>query len=55
MEIIGVYFVNKLEEKLQENFMSSIKGRVTSLGYFIREAMSTEETNEDSRKKYKIY
>lgn len=51
MEIIGVYFVNKLEEKLQENFMSSIKGRVTSLGYFIREAMSTEETNEDSRKK----
>ncbi|KYD07977.1 cell wall metabolism sensor histidine kinase WalK [Heyndrickxia sporothermodurans] len=51
MEIIGVYFVNKLEEKLQENFMSSIKGRVTSLEYFIREAMSTEETNEDSRKK----
>lgn len=48
MEIIGVYFVDKLEKKLQENFTSSIKGRVTSLEYFIREAMKTGETNEDS-------
>lgn len=51
MEIIGVYFVDKLEKKLQENFTSSIKGRVTSLEYLIREAMKTEETNEDSREK----
>ncbi|MBU5211443.1 cell wall metabolism sensor histidine kinase WalK [Heyndrickxia oleronia] len=56
MEIIGVYFVNKLEEKLQQNFTSSIEGRVKSLEYLIREAMKSDNnTNEDmSSKIHKI-
>ncbi|MGK4045842.1 cell wall metabolism sensor histidine kinase WalK [Heyndrickxia oleronia] len=56
MEIIGVYFINKLEEKLQQNFTSSIEGRVKSLEYLIREAMKSDNnTNEDmSSKIHKI-
>lgn len=54
MEIIGVYFVNKLEAKLQENFTNSINGRMNSLEYLIREAFKnnvSNEENEDNIKK----
>ncbi|GIN86714.1 PAS domain-containing sensor histidine kinase [Heyndrickxia sporothermodurans] len=47
MEIIGVYFVKKLEEKLQQNFVSSIKARENSLEYSIKEVMKSSDMNDE--------
>ncbi len=53
---MGFTLLTKLEEKLQQNFTSSIEGRVKSLEYLIREAMKSDNnTNEDmSSKIHKI-
>ena len=48
MQIIGVYFVRELEQKLIENFQTSIKSRVDLLEYTIREEMTKpRDVNED--------
>ncbi|MEH7375953.1 cell wall metabolism sensor histidine kinase WalK [Neobacillus drentensis] len=47
MQIIGVYFVNQLEETLRTNFQTSIKQRVDLLAYNLVEEMEKERTPED--------
>jgi two-component system, OmpR family, sensor histidine kinase VicK len=47
MQIIGVYFVNELEDNLIENFQTSIKGHVNLLTYSIGEEMIREREEED--------
>ena len=47
MQIIGVYFVDKLEERLVYNFQSSIKSHVNLLSYSIGEEMSKERGEDD--------
>ncbi|WP_338752385.1 cell wall metabolism sensor histidine kinase WalK [Bacillus sp. FJAT-52991] len=44
MQIIGVYFVNELEQKLVTNFKSSLQERVNLLEYNLREEMLKERT-----------
>jgi two-component system, OmpR family, sensor histidine kinase VicK len=48
MQIIGVYFVRELENKLITNFTSNIKENVRFLKYNISEEMLKERTEEDS-------
>ncbi|KRG07967.1 histidine kinase [Virgibacillus soli] len=47
MQIIGVYFVGKLEDQLVENFQSGIKGRLPLLEYNLKEEMNKDRTGED--------
>lgn len=47
MQIIGVYFIGKLENRLVNNFKSSIEERINLLEYNLREEM-TKERDEDS-------
>lgn len=47
MQIIGVYFVGKLEKSLVDNFQSSIRGHVNLLTYSVGEEMSKERGTED--------
>ncbi|WP_064092076.1 cell wall metabolism sensor histidine kinase WalK [Rossellomorea aquimaris] len=47
MQIIGVYFVRELEQKLVDNFQTSIKSRVDLLEYSIREEMLKKDRAED--------
>lgn len=49
MQIIGVYFVGKLENQLISNFKSSIEGRIPLLEYNIREEMNKDRTQEGMR------
>ncbi|MBA2874356.1 cell wall metabolism sensor histidine kinase WalK [Thermaerobacillus caldiproteolyticus] len=42
MQIIGVYFVRKLETELVQNFKNSLNERVTLLAYNVEQAMSKE-------------
>ncbi|WP_203364005.1 cell wall metabolism sensor histidine kinase WalK [Bacillus sp. REN10] len=46
MQIIGVYFVNELEQKLVTNFKRSLQERVTLLEYNLREEMLKERTED---------
>lgn len=46
MQIIGVYFINKLEEQLIENFKKSIEGRLPLLEYSLGEEMIKDRTDE---------
>ncbi|CAH0344911.1 cell wall metabolism sensor histidine kinase WalK [Bacillus sp. CECT 9360] len=48
MQIIGVYFVDKLEEKLVENFQKSILGNIDLLTYSLSEEMTNHMENDDS-------
>lgn len=47
MQIIGVYFVGKLEKNLVDNFQSSIRSHVSLLSYSIGEEMSKERGEGD--------
>ncbi|NMH70744.1 cell wall metabolism sensor histidine kinase WalK [Bacillus sp. RO3] len=47
MQIIGVYFVRALEEKLVDNFQTSIKNRVELLEYTIREELVKNRSEDD--------
>lgn len=47
MQIIGVYFVKKLEDTLMTNFQNSLKQRVNMLVYDIEEEMVKERGKED--------
>ncbi|KAA0566072.1 cell wall metabolism sensor histidine kinase WalK [Bacillus sp. CH30_1T] len=47
MQIIGVYFVRALEEKLVDNFQTSIKNRVELLEYTIREEIVKKRSEDD--------
>lgn len=46
MQIIGVYFVRKLEEQLITNFKHSIEGRLPLLEYSLGEEMMKDRTDE---------
>ncbi|WP_456272894.1 cell wall metabolism sensor histidine kinase WalK [Bacillus sp. AK031] len=48
MQIIGVYFVRELENKLITNFTSNIKENVKFLEYNLREEMLKERTEEEA-------
>ncbi|QTC40730.1 cell wall metabolism sensor histidine kinase WalK [Bacillus sp. V3] len=54
MQIIGVYFVRELENKLVDNFQSSIKSRVDLLEYSVREEMVKERSEDDPSKESEI-
>ncbi|WP_113927335.1 cell wall metabolism sensor histidine kinase WalK [Bacillus sp. P14.5] len=47
MQIIGVYFVRELEDKLITNFTSNIKENVNFLEYNVSEEMLKERTDDD--------
>ena len=47
LQIIGVYFVGKLEDNLVNNFQTSIKGHVNLLTYSIGEEMIKERGKDD--------
>ena len=44
MQVIGVYFVGKLEKSLVDNFQSSIRGHVNLLSYSVGKEMSKGAT-----------
>ncbi|MBS4218272.1 cell wall metabolism sensor histidine kinase WalK [Bacillus sp. FJAT-49711] len=48
MQIIGVYFVGKLEDQLVTNFQNGIEGRLPLLEYNIREEMVKDRSAEDA-------
>lgn len=48
MQIIGLYFVKELEEKLRENFQKSITDRVSLLEFSIREEIIKIPNDEDA-------
>jgi two-component system, OmpR family, sensor histidine kinase VicK len=54
MQIIGVYFVRELENKLVENFQTSIKSRVDLLEYSVREEMVKDRAEGDPTKENEI-
>lgn len=47
MQIIGVYFIGKLEDQLIENFQTGIKGRLPLLEYNIKEEINKDRTGEN--------
>lgn len=47
MQIIGVYFVGKLEDQLISNFQQSIEGRLPLLEYSLGEEMTKDRTDDD--------
>ncbi|WP_071461045.1 cell wall metabolism sensor histidine kinase WalK [Bacillus massilinigeriensis] len=54
MQIIGVYFVRKLEDTLMTNYQSSLKQRVNMLVYDIEEEMVKERGKQDPTKEEDI-
>jgi two-component system sensor histidine kinase VicK len=46
MQIIGVYFVRKLETQLVQNFKNSLNERVTLLAYNVEQAMNKERDSQ---------
>ncbi|MBS4207136.1 cell wall metabolism sensor histidine kinase WalK [Bacillus sp. FJAT-50079] len=48
MQIIGAYFVGKLEDQLVKNFKNAIEGRLPLLEYNIREEIIKDRSGEDS-------
>ncbi|MBS4175216.1 cell wall metabolism sensor histidine kinase WalK [Bacillus sp. FJAT-49736] len=54
MEIIGVYFVNKLEDKLVKNFKDSIELRADTMKYSLSEVLKDKEDQDSSTKIKKI-
>lgn len=54
MQIIGVYFVRKLETTLMTNYQESVKSRVDLLVYDIQEEMVKERGKEDPTKEEAI-
>ncbi|CAM3940948.1 cell wall metabolism sensor histidine kinase WalK [Mesobacillus zeae] len=50
MQIIGVYFVRKLEDTLMTNYQNSLKQRVNMLVYDIEEEMDKERGKQDATK-----
>lgn len=48
MEVIGVYFINKLEDQLIDNFQNGIKGRLSLLEYNVKEEFNKDRTSENS-------
>jgi len=48
MQIIGVYFVGKLEDQLVTNFQKGIEGRLPLLEYNIREEIVKDRSAEDA-------
>lgn len=48
MQIIGVYFVGKLEDQLVANFQKGIEGRLPLLEYNIREEIVKDRSAEDA-------
>lgn len=55
MQIIGVYFVRELEQKLVENFKTSITNRVNLLEYTVKEAMLKKRSEDDPTLQEDIY
>ncbi len=47
MQIIGAYFVGKLEEQLVENFQKSIEGRLPLFEYSLREEILKDRSDEE--------
>ncbi|MDQ0176278.1 cell wall metabolism sensor histidine kinase WalK [Bacillus chungangensis] len=47
VQIIGVYFVRKLEDQLVSNFKQSIEGHINLLEYNLREEMTKERDESD--------
>ncbi len=47
IQIIGVYFVGELEDKLKANFQNSLKERVILLEYYLREEMVKDRKEDD--------
>ncbi|WP_313428350.1 cell wall metabolism sensor histidine kinase WalK [Siminovitchia terrae] len=47
MQIIGVYFINKLEDQLVRNFQQSIEGRLPLLEYSLVEEMMKDRADEN--------
>lgn len=54
MQIIGVYFVRKLETTLMTNYQDSVKSRVDLLVYDIQEELVKERAKEDPTKEEAI-
>ncbi|MBT2680319.1 cell wall metabolism sensor histidine kinase WalK [Bacillus sp. ISL-35] len=54
MQIIGVYFVRKLETTLMTNYQESVKSRVDLLVYDVQEEMVKERGKEDPTKEEAI-
>lgn len=48
MQIIGVYFIGKLEEQLITNFKHSIEGRLPLLEYSLSEEMKKDRTDDEA-------
>ncbi|MBN9654399.1 cell wall metabolism sensor histidine kinase WalK [Halobacillus sp. GSS1] len=47
IQVIGVYFVDRLEEQLETNFTNSVEGQLNSLTYSLQNAFNTDR-GEDS-------
>ncbi|MCM3112802.1 cell wall metabolism sensor histidine kinase WalK [Lederbergia lenta] len=47
MQIIGVYFVGKLEDRLVKNFQTAVEGRLPLLEYNIREELIKDRSGAD--------
>lgn len=50
MQIIGVYFIDRLENRLIANFQESLDEKVNLLAYNVEEAMVAKERDENSQK-----
>ncbi|MFD2923816.1 cell wall metabolism sensor histidine kinase WalK [Halobacillus naozhouensis] len=47
IQVIGAYFVDKLEEQLEENFTSSIEGTIRSLTYSLQNSFQLDRDETD--------
>ncbi|GGE83054.1 cell wall metabolism sensor histidine kinase WalK [Priestia taiwanensis] len=47
MQIIGMYFVNQLEERLLTSFTTSLKDRVTILNYSVKQELTKDRSKDD--------
>src|SRR5699024_959802 len=47
MQIIGIYFIGKLETTLKSNFTSSVADRMSLVEFSVREEMLKERTEDD--------
>lgn len=54
MQIIGLYFVRELEQKLKDNFQTSIRDRVSILEYSAREELIKIRNEEDQTKEQSL-
>ena len=48
MQIIGVYFTNRLEARLESNFKESVKEKISLLAFNVEEEMSKERDKDDN-------